>query len=85
MGTPWIKRFMDALEVLCGTRPPRDIVRSWLNSDCVALQDWVGIRGRPVLLSHTQNIAIIEAAMLMADQPVEGEGHELRADQSKAR
>ncbi len=83
MGTPWLKRFMDALEVLCGTRPPRGIVLSWLNSDCVALQDWIGIRGRPIL-QHTKNIAIIEAAMLLADQPVEGEGHELRANQSEA-
>ena len=79
MSTTWIDRFTDALEVLCGTRPPRNIVRSWLNSDCEALQDWVGMRGRPIL-SHTMNIAIIEAAMILADQPVEGEDHETRTD-----
>ena len=80
MATLWITRFMDALEVLAGARPPREIVHSWLNSDCEKLQDWVGMRGRPMLARHTMNIAIIEAAMLLADQPIEGEGHEVRGE-----
>lgn len=80
MPTLWITRFMDALEVLAGARPPREIVHSWLNSDCEKLQDCVGMRGRSMLARHTMNIAIIEAAMLLADQPIEGEGHEVRGE-----
>lgn len=79
MPTLWITRFTDALEILCGTRPPHDIVYRWLNTDCEKLQDWVGMRAHP-LLQHTMNIAIIEAAMLLADQPIEGEGHEMRGE-----
>lgn len=79
MATLWITRFMDALEVLCGARPPRDIVHAWLSTDCEQLQDWVGMRAHP-LLKHTMNIAIIEAAMLLADQPVEAEDHGMRGE-----
>lgn len=85
MSTKWIDRFTDALETMCLWRPPAEVVSSWLNSDSEALQDWVGMNARPLIRPHTMSIAIIEAAMLMADQPVEGEGHELRADQSEPR
>lgn len=82
MATLWITRFMDALEVLAGSRPPDDIVASWLapGSDCTRLQDWLGENTSTKLMRHTQFIAIIDAAHVIADTPDESEPHDMRGE-----
>jgi len=69
---PYEQRFTEALEFILKRRPPAELVRDWLNpdSDGCALQNWVG---EEETLHWVQNIAILDAARMMADQPCEGE------------
>jgi hypothetical protein len=83
MSTRWVDRFTDALQVLCGERPPADLVQSWLDpvADCQRLQDWVGDHMHERLRPHSQCISLIDAAHVIADQPEEGDGHGMRGEE----
>ena len=66
------------MTLLCGgNEPPRQMVLDWFNRelDSFELQEFA-LNNTP--LSTTQGIGIIDAAMCIADLPIEGEGHELR-------
>lgn len=65
----WTGRFRDALKLLTGEEPPLALARNWAIGVSDDLQDWVGNTGGPW---WCQNIAIIDAATTMADQPIEG-------------
>jgi hypothetical protein len=69
----WNQRFAQALAVLCGgNEPPQDALEDWLDQakDSFALQEWAV---EHAVLSWAQGIAVIDAASILADQPVEGE------------
>jgi hypothetical protein len=65
----WLSRFSEAMTLLTGREPPLEMLRDWAAEESEYLQDWVGTAGGPW---WCQNIAIIEAAMTMADCPIEG-------------
>ena len=68
---PFAKRFSDALEFIVNVKPPENLVADWLNHGEMAcdLQQWVG-KYAP---NWCQNIAVLDAAHLMASNPCEGE------------
>jgi hypothetical protein len=73
-GSKWIDRFQEALRLLTGSQPTIEMCKAWVADDNEDLQEWVNTQ------RHTpewvQGIAIIDAARLMATQPVDGEGHQ---------
>lgn len=72
----WHSRFIAALMVLTGApnEPPGAFIAEWFDKDSTRvddrLQNWVG--GQPGVLWWAQAIAVIDAARIMADQPIEG-------------
>lgn len=69
------QRFAEAVRLLTGATPPADMVAGWIDPrvDDHRLQDWIGLqKGTPC---WAQNIAIADAAHVIAEQPVEGEEH----------
>lgn len=70
--TSYLKRFGDALQLLCGGHRISETVRAhWLLNCSEELQQIVG----PLCPSWAQAIATIDAATTMADQPTEGVRH----------
>lgn len=67
-----LQRFGDAMEALCDSRPPDDLLTDWLNHSSDDLQQFACIHTK---LSWAQGIVVIEAALLLAGSPVEGEEH----------
>lgn len=68
----WVDRFIEAFTLLCGGHePPRRMVIDWFDErlDSVDLQDFA-CEFTP--LETAQGIAIIDAAICIANQPVEG-------------
>ncbi len=73
-GSKWITRFQNALQCLTGAWPPLMLCKEWLADDGDRLQSWVN--EQPGTPGWVQGIAIIDAAKVLANQPVEGDGHE---------
>lgn len=72
--TTFVKRFGDAMELLCsGKRPPDSMIRDWFDRgmDSFELQEW-GVANGP---DWAQGIAMIDAATTLAKSPQEGVGH----------
>lgn len=75
--TTFIKRFGDVMQLLCsGQRPPDEMMSAWFDFDASdsRLQNFACEYG----LSWAQGIGMIDAALLLADQPTEGVDHEHR-------
>lgn len=72
----WHSRFIAALMVLTGAphEPPDAFIVEWFDKDSTRvddrLQNWVGMQ--PGVPWWAQAIAVIDAARIMADQPIEG-------------
>lgn len=68
------QRFTAAVAVICGVTPPAALVCDWINKAerHDDLQQWVGSYAP----GWAQNIAVLDAAHQMADQPTEGGDHE---------
>lgn len=66
----YVQRFKAAIEIITNTEVEEQLVIDWINQINDNLQDWVGTTQSPW---WCQNIAIIDAATAMADQPIEGE------------
>jgi hypothetical protein len=69
------ERFAEALELLCGEKPPADLAAKWLAWDeshvdvgADTLQDWAASHAK---LPWLMGITICEAAEAMADEPDE--------------
>lgn len=76
--TKYIDRLIEALTLLCGGKePPRSLVHEWETNESEGLQDWAACNTK---LPWAMGIGTIEAAQVMADNPEEGQGHELRAE-----
>jgi len=74
--TNWVDRFIEAFTLLCGGKaPPRQMVLDWFNRelDSFELQEFA-LEHTP--LKSAQGIAIIDAAVAIADQPQEGHDHD---------
>lgn len=70
----YAQRFTAAVAVICGVTPPVALVCDWINKEerHDDLQQWVGSYAP----GWVQNIAVLDAAHQMADQPTEGGNHE---------
>ena len=70
----YAQRFTAAVAVICGVTPPAALVCDWINKEerHDDLQQWVGSYAP----GWVQNIAVLDAAHQMADQPTEGGNHE---------
>jgi hypothetical protein len=69
---PYRVRFTEAVRHLVGAEPPAELVDAWIND--VDRDDdlcqWVG--SAPNTPSWTQNIAVLDAASVLASNPCEG-------------
>ena len=76
--TTFAQRFTDAVAILCAAEPPSEFVSEWLANVDVdgvhRLQEWV--LNQEATPSWAQGIGVLDAAHVMASQPVEGEQHE---------
>lgn len=75
--TKFLERLGDALEVLCqGNRPSDVMMRRWLDKelDDFTLQYFCSDHA----VDWMQGIQVIDAALKLADNPVEGVEHEYR-------
>lgn len=72
--TTWMQRFQLSLSILCGAAPPLDLCENWIQGLDDELQEWGGVQ--KATPQWCQNIAIIDSARVLADNPVEGERHE---------
>lgn len=62
------QRLGDAMQLLCGgKRPPDDMVAGWLDNSSEDLQEFAANHGP----AWAQGIGLIDAAMVMVDQPTE--------------
>jgi len=75
--TLYVDRLAHALQLLCGSRPHDDLIMSWIHDkENNSLQAWAAKHGP----SWSQGIIVIDAAMLLADNPTEGEDHQYLED-----
>lgn len=74
MPTTYIERFTEAVRLLCGKEPPRELVVAWLEHRELAddLQNFAAQYGP----SWAQGIVVLDAAAVLADTPEEGAEHE---------
>ena len=73
--TFFIKRFEEALAMLCnGCSPPSNYITEWLDGTSDNLQDFCSENAA----GWMQGIVVIDAALLLADNPCEGVNHEYR-------
>lgn len=70
--TTFIERFGDSMEVLCGERPTDQKLSDWHSRKNEELQEFACNKTR---LKWAQGICVIDAALLLAESPAEGEGH----------
>ena len=71
--TLYLDRLGDALELLCqGNRPDDKVTAAWVDHTSEDLQGFCAKHGP----SWAQGIVIIDAAMILAKDPVEGPAHE---------
>lgn len=73
--TTYLRRFGDAMALLCGGKRPSDeVLTAWLDTDAddMRLQEFAVEHGP----AWAQGIGLIDAARTMADQPTEGVEHE---------
>lgn len=76
VNTKYLDRVIEALTLLCGgNEPPREMVHEWETGEGEDLQDWAANHTK---LPWAQGIGTIEAAQVLADNPEEGMGHQLR-------
>lgn len=80
--TTWMRRFTEAMTLLCGTEPPADQVQSWFADQDERLQSWAIDNSK---LVWAQGIEVIDAASSLADAPEEGAGHGFMDDPALAR
>ncbi|WP_294636584.1 hypothetical protein [uncultured Aquabacterium sp.] len=71
------QRFTEAVALICGAEPPPELVEAWIAGEDEALQQWVG----GYAPGWVQNIAVLDAAHQLANQPTEGGEHEMRSKQ----
>ena len=73
--TTYADRFTESMTLLCGQRPPADLVAAWLDKDADdhRLQEFA-VEHAP---AWAQGIGVLDAAHVMASQPTEGIEHEL--------
>lgn len=78
--TTYQQRFTEVVSLLCRASPPADMVEGWLTpeADDHRLQEWA-IEHAP---NWSQGIGVLDAAHVMADQPAEGDEHEMRNTRS---
>lgn len=70
--TTYVERLTDALALLCGgNRPDEALVIDYFDDDGFELQDWAI---NHTSLPWTTGIGVIEAAMALAETPIEGIG-----------
>lgn len=77
--TSFLKRFGDAMQLLCNGKRPKDAdLTDWLNPyhGGEALQDFAAFHGP----TWAQGIVVIDAALLLARTPTEGVNHETEQD-----
>lgn len=67
---PYNQRLSKAIEHICRELPPQHLVDDWVSGKSDELQDWVGGTEAPLWV---QSIAIIDAAIAMAEHPCDGE------------
>lgn len=74
ISTTWLERFQAAIAQLCnGNIPPFALCEEWnKQSESLELQDWVINHSG---LKWAQDIAILDAAQMLANQPIESEDH----------
>lgn len=72
--TTYLQRFHEALSALCIEEPPEEMCQAWLDDSSEELQQFAMQMGR---FGWHQGIALIDAAMLIAESPEEGEPHHL--------
>lgn len=73
--TTFIERFGYLMELLCCERPSDKMIQDWFDgTDNDSLQQFAVEHGPDCI----QGIGLIDGVTIMADQPPEGEGHELR-------
>lgn len=71
--TTYLQRFGDAMQLLCqGHRPSDDILEAWLFHENERLQEFACNNGP----EWAQGIGLIDAAMVLADNPEEGHEHQ---------
>jgi hypothetical protein len=76
--TTYLQRFGDAMQRLCGGQRPTDaMLLDWLDPtlESVDLQEFAIEHGP----EWAQGIAVIDAALGLADDPIEGVAHEMRS------
>jgi len=81
--TTYRERFKDSIALLCQGEYPSDrIIDQWFDESnpSIELQEFC-IANCP--LTWSLGIAVIEAAMTLAEQPEEGKGHETYMDHRK--
>ena len=72
--TTYLKRFGDAMQLLCqGHRPSDEMLTAWLKEENEELQSFA-VTHCPM---WAQGIGTIDAARCIADQPTEGVDHEM--------
>lgn len=71
--TTYLDRFVDALGLLCRSKPSKTVCKQWLSGESEELQSWAVSNAR---IYWQMGIGTIEAAQHLADNPEEGEGHE---------
>jgi hypothetical protein len=72
--TTLLQRMSDAVALLCGgKRPSNAMVQGWLDNTSEELQNFAASHGP----AWAQGIGLLDAARVMADQPVEGVDHEM--------
>lgn len=79
--TTHLKRFGDAMQLLCnGRRPPDSMLLAWQDKDAdsIDLQEFAIAHGP----AWAQGIGVIDAALVLVEQPTEGVDHEMAAQQA---
>ena len=81
--TTFSDRFSDAVEILCGAKPPQKLVTAWLRDEDIYpnLQNWILGQKIPI---WAQGIVLLDAAELMASTPVEGVGYGVHFPRTRA-
>jgi hypothetical protein len=75
--TTYIDRFVNALGILCVASPSPEMAEAYLTGASEDLQHWVGTHQR---VGWSMAIGVIEAAQVMANNPIEGLDHQGSSD-----
>jgi len=78
--TTYRERFKDVIALLCQGEYPSDIIiDNWYDEGLASFELQEFCR-KYCPLEWSQGVAVIEAAMILAEQPEEGKGHETLMD-----